>query len=158
MDTHRRGRRPRVVADDTIRDVAASLVSRWADLEYLRTASQARVEVSISTDGNLSGTVDEHESIMMPFGSLLDQIMVRSTVWLSRTDSQLHYHLAQCPLTSLPDLNKDTWPPPPCLPASRVHNLTANLWFAIGPTTSGLHYDCYNNLVRVPRRTTSGTC
>ena len=124
-------------------------LSKWSNKRYLRSCNpNALVDVSATEDGYVAGTVDEHESIRMPVARFLAQLSEDEEAerW-TRKPSKLHYHLAQCSLTSLPDLHRDAWPPPPCVPASRVTNLAANLWFAIGPNTSSMHYDAYHNVV-----------
>ena len=133
-----------------LRDWCLPRLSRWSEKRYLRSCQpDALVDVSATEDGFVKGSVDEHTTIRMPFARFLAQLSASEETNWSRKPSKLHYHLAQCSLSSLPDLHVDAWPPPPCVPASRVHNLSANLWFAIGPTTSSLHYDAYHNLVRL---------
>ena len=139
-----------------VHEWCARALARWSDRDYWRSSHPVtQVEVSATVDGYLSGTLEEHSTIKMPFARFLDQLQDEEPLdapWRRRS-SQLRYHLAQCPLspTSLPDLHESAWPPPAAVPADRV--AAVNLWFAIGPTTSGLHYDAYNNLLVAVRGT-----
>ncbi|KAL1515559.1 hypothetical protein AB1Y20_002179 [Prymnesium parvum] len=143
--------RPRSLA---LHDWCARALSKWSDLQYLRERHPAvEVDVSATSDGYLQGTVDEHATIKMPFAKFLAQIDDETEgagSWLLQPSS-LRYHLAQCPLVTLPELHSDAWPPPPCVPSARVENQSANLWFALGKTTSSLHYDAFHNLLVVVR-------
>jgi ferredoxin len=137
---------PALVSDAALPEAVRE---RWSSLEYLRVAHpEVPVEVSLAVDGKLQGTVDEHESTSMAFGrTFLGQIdEACDGQWLPRP-SKLQLHLAQCPLRTLPCLERDA-PPPPCLP---THPERSNLWFAVGVLVSQLHYDCYHNLLQVVR-------
>lgn len=122
---------------------------RWSSLKYLQAAHpDSPVEVSLTVDGKLQGTVDGHESTSMAFGrTFLGQVEeTKNGQWLPRA-SKLQFHLAQCPLSSLPCLERDA-PPSRCLPTQPERS---NLWFAVGKVTSHLHYDCWHNLLQVVR-------
>ena len=145
-------RRPGLTDEACIRALGASLRARWSDLDYLR-ASHPRtpVEVSVSFDGVLEGTVETNETITMSFGEqLLSQIISDGPTW-RRRKSALRYHLAQCPLSTLPQLEADV-PTPACVrdaAAAAGEAPIANLWLCIGSGTSSLHYDCFDGLLLV---------
>ena len=118
---------------------------RWT-VAQLRDSADAdvAVDVSVSEDGYLRGTAEEHETISMPFRTFLAQL---TDDW-QRQPSALRYHLAQTSLEHLPTLGNDVKEPP----ALRVRGVRhVNLWLAIGAHTSGLHYDCFDNLLVVVR-------
>ena len=127
--------------------IARGLVERprWT-VAQLRDSADAdvAVDVSVSEDGYLRGTAEEHETISMPFRTFLAQL---TDDW-RRQPSALRYHLAQTSLEQLPTLRADVNVPP----ALRVRGVRhVNLWLAIGAHTSGLHYDCFDNLLVVVR-------
>jgi len=142
-----RSGRPALVSDAPL---SAAVRERWSHLAYLREAHpEAPVQVSLTDNGHLQGTVEAHDSTSMAFGrTFLGQIHEAADdgQWEPRA-SKLHFHLAQCPLAALPCLKKDA-PPPRCLPCDPVRS---NLWFAIGANISSLHYDCWHNLLQVAR-------
>mmetsp|Transcript_30209 Transcript_30209/g.97502 ORF Transcript_30209/g.97502 Transcript_30209/m.97502 type:complete len:430 (-) Transcript_30209:108-1397(-) len=122
---------------------------RWSSLKYLRAVHlDSPVEVSLTVDGKMQGTVDGHESTSMAFGrTFLGQVDEASDgQWLPRA-SKLQFYLAQCPLSSLPCLERDA-AHPQCLPTQPERS---NLWFAVGTIISHLHYDCWHNLLQVVR-------
>ena len=118
---------------------------RWT-VAQLRDSADAdvSVDVSVSEDGYLRGTAEEHETISMPFRTFLAQL---TDDW-RRQPSALRYHLAQSSLEQLPTLRADITDPP-ALRGRGVRHV--NLWLAIGAHTSGLHYDCFDNLLVVVR-------
>ena len=136
---------------------AAALRSRW-DAAYLRSAHpDTLVDVSVTRDddgGYLRGTAETHETISMQFGlQFLEQLDDSGASWC-RCPSKLRYHLAQCPLHLLPALDTDAREVlgdachAACARLGRTTQaLQTNLWFAIGATTSGLHYDAFDNLL-----------
>ena len=75
-----------------------------------------------------------------------------------RRPSALRYHLAQCPLERVPALQADAHEllgaacDAACASLGRTTQpVQTNLWFAIGATTSGLHYDAFDNLLLLLR-------
>ena len=108
-----------------LREWCGAELSKWSDCRYLLGCNpEAEVDVSVTYDGNLRGTVDEHETIRMPFAKYLGMLVTDDDgdgVW-QRRPSRLRYHLAQCPLANLPDLQRDAWPPPPMVPATHVRD------------------------------------
>ena len=118
---------------------------RWT-VAQLRDSADAdvSVDVSVSEDGYLRGTAEEHETISMPFRTFLAQL---TDDW-RRQPSALRYHLAQTSLEHLPTLRTDVITPT-ALDSRGVRHV--NLWLAIGAHTSGLHYDCFDNLLVVVR-------
>ena len=92
--------------------------------------------------GYLRGTAEEHETVRMRFGEkflsyLEEEGGVCSATW-KRLPSTLRYHLAQCPLSSLPRLEEDVRELLLTEFSGDGHRPTqTNLWFAIGRTISG---------------------
>ena len=80
----------------------------------------------------------------MPFRTFLAQL---TDDW-RRQPSALRYHLAQTPLEQLPTLRADITAQRRSVGRGVRH---VNLWLAIGAHTSGLHYDCFDNLLVVVR-------
>ena len=142
---------------------ATQLQQRWS-AAYLRMSHpDTLVDVSVTRDdedGYLRGTADTHETIEMKFGSQFLAQLDDSTecaTW-QRRPSALRYHLAQCPLHLLPALQADTEEALGAAARAACSELgldavvqQTNLWFAIGATVSGLHYDCFDNLLIVVR-------
>ena len=142
---------------------SAALRGRW-DAAYMRAAQPSTlVDVSVmrdDDDGYLRGTAETHETIAMQFAeqflAQLDDVEGASS-W-RRRPSALRYHLAQCPLELVPALQADAQEllgaacAAACSSLGRTTQpLQTNLWFAIGATTSGLHYDAFDNLLLLLR-------
>lgn len=137
--------RPALISDAPL---PPAVRERWSSLEYLRRAhSDTPVQVSLTVDGELRGTVDTHETATMRFGTFLDRVHETADGHWEPRASSLRFHLAQCPLSYLPVLERDALPPQ-CLPAPPQRS---NLWFAVGATVSNMHYDCWHNLLQVVR-------
>ncbi|CAK4648333.1 unnamed protein product [Aphanomyces euteiches] len=81
--------------------------------------------------------------------------MAGKTHWLMDTEDELKFYLAQCPLYStsaetpavLPHLLTHLPPKPPCLDAIELTQV--NLWMAVTPSETSLHYDAYENILHV---------
>jgi hypothetical protein len=142
---------------------SAALRGRW-DAAYMRAAQPStQVDVSVmrdEDDGYLRGTAETHETIAMQFAEqFLAQLDgVEGASGWRRRPSALRYHLAQCPLELVPALQADAQEllgaacNAACSSLGRTTQpLQTNLWFAIGATTSGLHYDAYDNLLLLLR-------
>ena len=139
------------------RAFADRLRERWT-LEYLRAVhSDTVLDVSVSMDGTVRGTVEEHETLRLAFGrEFLAQIITgpesASALDWRRRPSQLRYHLAQCPLQSLPLLDDDVRSFRDDVEKWAGRSVAAsNLWFAVGAGQSSLHYDSFDNLIVVLR-------
>ena len=140
------GSTPSLDWNSTSRD-CASLASRWSSKMHLHAAgADVPVEVAAATDGYFQGSVEAHETITMPFGVFLEQI---DDDW-RRRKSQLHLHLAQCPLVLFPSLHKEA-AAPQCVADAAVGDVQSNLWFCLSSGHSALHYDCFDGLLMVLR-------
>jgi hypothetical protein len=125
------------------------LRSSWT-LQRLRSVHPATaVDVSLISENVLKGTVDEHPTVRMEFARLLERIVEDGGEWRRRS-SKLCIHLAQCSLSLLPSLRSEP-PALPDLPADAPAE--SNIWLAVGPTRSALHYDAYVNVLGVVRGT-----
>ncbi len=76
---------------------------------------------------------------------------VRAALW-KRRKSQLHLHLAQCPLSLFPELHKEA-AAPECVVDAAAQDVQANLWICLSRGHSALHYDCFDGLLMVLRGT-----
>ncbi len=143
---------------EEILSACRALSARWT-LPYLRACHpETQVDVSVSEDGVVCGTLTEHATLPMAFGrQLIAQIEapeggVQDGPWKRRA-SQLSYHLAQCPLSALPALARDAVLPRSAAREALGEATETNLWLAIGEARSTLHYDSYDNLMLVLRGT-----
>jgi len=140
------GSTPSLDWNSTSRD-CASLASRWSSKMHLHAAgADVPVEVAAATDGYFQGSVEAHETITMPFGVFLEQI---DDDW-RRRKSQLHLHLAQCPLALFPSLHTEA-AAPQCITEAAAGDVQSNLWFCLSSGHSALHYDCFDGLLMVLR-------
>ena len=70
-------KRPCIVTDaEDVHAKASLLQGRWSNLQYLQAAhAKTAVEVSLTSDGILAGTVEANETTMMAFGDeFLNQV------------------------------------------------------------------------------------
>ncbi|KAF0737421.1 hypothetical protein Ae201684P_006350 [Aphanomyces euteiches] len=110
------------------------------------------------SDDAFSGDVRRRQSVELKFGDYVEYFqakMAGKTHWLMDTEDELKFYLAQCPLYStsaetpavLPHLLTHLPPKPPCLDAIELTQV--NLWMAVAPSETSLHYDAYENILHV---------
>lgn len=137
--------RPRVVHE--LRPLAQALRTRWTHA-FLRDAHPASpVEVSVSQNGVVDGSLNAHETIAMTFAQFMQQL---DSSWRARP-SALRYHLAQCPLVTLSTLQADVPRPPSTGGVKIPTSALAHLWLCIGGGRSSLHYDEFDGVLLVVR-------
>ncbi|OQR98745.1 hypothetical protein ACHHYP_08136 [Achlya hypogyna] len=108
-----------------------------------------------------SGDVRLRQSVELKFGDFVAYYSAKcsgGTHWLMETEDELQFYLAQCPLLStqpstpavLPGL-APLFPPPAAI--AKVPMTQVNLWMTLAASATTLHYDAYDNILRVVRGT-----